>query len=246
MTIVTLPLHSTEAMDTYRREAEADERRRAAYQAKTAKELAQRQQQQPIDWNAWWAAIDARIVEHIRAHDDYVANEMGAVIAEERKDIREHLAKEVTGLRREFEAKLAEAAERLTTISEKLRIAGWVDSEFVAQALKELRQAFERALDEKERSFDAKLAALAERLKAVPGRLPPVKIWREGWVVYEGEVASFDGSLWQAQRDTGQRPGSSDWVCVARAGRNGTDGADGAEPKPRGVYDTTGHRLLPG
>jgi len=226
------------SLEEFKREADADEARRAAYQAQQAKDLALRQQQQrqpSVDWNAWWAAVDARIVAHIRAHDDYVANEMGAVIAAERKDMRGHVAERVMELHREFEPKLAAEEERLGTISEKLRVARWVDSEFIAQALTELRQAFERALEEKERSFEARLAALAEHLKAVPGRLPPVKIWREGCVVYEGEVASFEGSLWQAQRDTGQRPSGSDWVCVARAG---LDGADGAEPKPCGVYDT--------
>jgi transcription elongation GreA/GreB family factor len=54
---------------------------------------------------------------------------MGAVIAAERKDMRDLVAERVTELRREFEPKLAAAEKRLGTISEKLRIAEWVDSE---------------------------------------------------------------------------------------------------------------------
>jgi hypothetical protein len=63
--------------------------------------------------------------------------------------------------------------------------------------------------------LEAKLAGMEERLKSVPGRLPPVKVWSKGCVTYEGEFASFDGSLWQAREDTGERPGGGDWVCVA-------------------------------
>jgi hypothetical protein len=65
-----------------------------------------------------------------------------------------------------------------------------------------------------------------------------LKIWYEGCVAYEGEVASFEGSLRQAQRDAGQCPGGDHWLCVARAGRDGLDSTDGADTNPRGVYDT--------
>ena len=58
--------------------------------------------------------------------------------------------------------------------------------------------------------LEAKLAALEERLKRVPGRLPPVKVWCPESVVYEGEIASWDGSLFQARKDTRQRPGGDD------------------------------------
>ena len=39
------------------------------------------------------------------------------------------------------------------------------------------------------------------------------------------------GACWQALTDTAQRPGSEDWVLIARAGR------DGASMTPRGEFD---------
>ena len=39
------------------------------------------------------------------------------------------------------------------------------------------------------------------------------------------------GSLYQARKDTAQAPGGSDWVCVARHGR------DAITPTVRGAYD---------
>jgi hypothetical protein len=47
----------------------------------------------------------------------------------------------------------------------------------------ERRQEFTAAFDEMRGSFDTKLATLEERLKAVPGRLPPVKTWGPETVV---------------------------------------------------------------
>jgi hypothetical protein len=84
---------------------------------------------------------------------------------------------------------------------------------------------------ELETAFDAKLAAAEERLRSTAGKLPMVKIWREGCVTYEGELASFDGSLWQARMDTGERPGGKTWVCIARAAR------DASSVNPRGEFD---------
>jgi hypothetical protein len=87
-----------------------------------------------------------------------------------------------------------------------------------------LREELKRAIDELVAALGAELAALERRLKGVPGRLPVAKIWRQESVTYEGEVVSYDGSLYQARKDTAQVPGGSDWICVARAGRNGCDG----------------------
>jgi hypothetical protein len=92
-------------------------------------------------------------------------------------------------------------------------------SEFRATLRKEIKQA----VAEVQRTFDEKLAALELRLKSVPGRLPPVKVWRPETVVYEGEIASYEGSLYQARKDSAQTPGGSDYVCVARAGRDDRD-----------------------
>src|SRR5262249_15980504 len=40
----------------------------------------------------------------------------------------------------------------------------------------------------------------------------------------------YDGSLYQALKDTAQVPGGSDWICLALAGR------DGVTPDVRGTY----------
>src|SRR5215471_13509946 len=104
----------------------------------------------------------------------------------------------------------------------------------IAQERQSARNEFKACDEEMQRAFEAKLAALEERVKAVPSRLPVVKIWCQESVTYEGEVVSYDGSLYQARKDTAQSPGGSDWVCVARAGR---DGCDGLTPNVCGTFD---------
>lgn len=64
------------------------------------------------------------------------------------------------------------------------------------------------------------------------GSLPIVKIWQEG-VHYANEVVTFDGSTFQAVRDTGRAPPHDDWRPLARAGR---DGSDGRSFNVRGTY----------
>lgn len=65
------------------------------------------------------------------------------------------------------------------------------------------------------------------------GSLAQCKAW-EDRVYYQGEVVSFDGSLYQAQRDTGKAPPHEDWLCIVRAGR---DGADGRSFDHAGLYN---------
>jgi hypothetical protein len=104
----------------------------------------------------------------------------------------------------------------------------------IAQERQSARKEFKAADEEMQRAFEAKLAEQKERLLAVPGRLPVAKIWRQESVTYEGEVVSYDGALYQARKDTAQIPGGSDWVCVARAGR---DGCDGRTPNICGTFN---------
>ena len=49
-------------------------------------------------------------------------------------------------------------------------------------------------------------------------------------VSYEAEFVCYDGSLYQALKDTAQVPGGSDWICLAVAGR------DAITPQVRGTY----------
>lgn len=64
------------------------------------------------------------------------------------------------------------------------------------------------------------------------GALPVAKAW-EDRVYYQGEVVSFDGSAFQANRDTGKAPPHGDWTCIVS---RGTDGADGRSFTIRGTY----------
>jgi hypothetical protein len=114
---------------------------------------------------------------------------------------------------------------------------GITDGDFIqvfAQERQSARKEFKAADEEMQRAFETKLAAVEERLKAVPGKLPVAKIWHAESVTYEAQVVCFDGSLWQARKDTAQVPGGSDWICVARAGR---DGCDGRTPNICGTFD---------
>lgn len=54
------------------------------------------------------------------------------------------------------------------------------------------------------------------------GKLPMVRAWSDG-VHYEGDVVSWAGETYQAQRDTGTKPPSQDWACLAERGRDGAD-----------------------
>jgi hypothetical protein len=102
---------------------------------------------------------------------------------------------------------------------------------FVGGIRAQLRDEFKAAIDELRNSFEVELAEHKERLVAVSGKLPVSKIWCPESVTYGGEVASYDGSLYQARKDTAQIPTGSDWICVARAG------CDGRTPKVCGPYD---------
>src|SRR5262245_24771729 len=121
-----------------------------------------------VDWQAWCAAIDKRVGEHL---------------VNERELITEAVAEAIAMLRREIRDDTPE-------------------------------------------------------LRGPPGRpgqdakLPRVKIWREDTVYYEGDCLAFNGSLFQAQCDTGKSPlFSKHWLCLATAG------VDGRPIRHRGRFD---------
>ena len=62
------------------------------------------------------------------------------------------------------------------------------------------------------------------------GMLPIAKLYEPGAVHYAAQVVAHGGSLWQAQKDTGQAPPHDDWLCLARSG------LDGMSPRVRGTY----------
>jgi hypothetical protein len=104
----------------------------------------------------------------------------------------------------------------------------------ITQERRSTRTEFKAAVEEMRRALEAKLAAVEERLRSVPGRLPVAKIWRAESVTYEAQVVCYEGALYQARKDTAQVPGGPDWICVARAGR---DGCDGRTLNVCGTYD---------
>lgn len=59
--------------------------------------------------------------------------------------------------------------------------------------------------------------------KGAAGSVAGVIEWIDG-VHYEGDVRTFDGSTYQALRDTAKAPPNEDWHCIAAAGRDGSDG----------------------
>lgn len=66
-------------------------------------------------------------------------------------------------------------------------------------------------------------------------RLPVVRAW-EDKVHYTGDVVvdADGGGVYQARCDTGRPVTSDDWICLARAGK---DGHDGITPRLRGGFD---------
>jgi hypothetical protein len=70
-----------------------------------------------------------------------------------------------------------------------------------------------------------------------PGKLPKVKAFKDGAVHYDGEVVTFRGGLYQALQDTATQPHTADWICLAVAGLDGSNGRDGKSLTIRDTYD---------
>jgi hypothetical protein len=223
-------------VETRRREL-AEERER---QAREAREAEEKRQVAANDWygaadrrvhehlqNWLWNAIDERIKQHIELAQKPLVEATGEVLGQFRAALRHEFKHAIEELADEVGVRLAALEERLASNS------SWVDGRIEATLAHE-RDELKRAVEEAQRSFETKLAALEERLRAVPGKLPVAKTWHPESVTYQAEFVCYEGALWQACTDTAQAPGGSDWVCVARAGR---DGCDGQTPNFRGRHD---------
>jgi hypothetical protein len=103
------------------------------------------------------------------------------------------------------------------------RLENELEGRLAPDALHEIKR-------EVESKIESKLEALEQRLKSVPVELPVAQTWRPESVIYQAELVSHEGALWQARKDTAQKPGGTDWVCVARAG------SDAITPVVRGTY----------
>jgi hypothetical protein len=91
----------------------------------------------------------------------------------------------------------------------------------LGQVLADEREKFERKTNEFEIKI-AKLAGAVDVLRGVqpppPAKFPSVKAWTEDVIYHEGDIVTFAGGTWQAQRDTARPPGTKDWICLADAG----------------------------
>jgi hypothetical protein len=231
-------------------ELEFQKRGRELDEERERKARAPAEKQQPAatnDWDAWYAAVDERVrgwfdyyfddaYEQRKENDrrgcyfDMIAKGM----ADLRRQLRAEFTRAVEEQQRAFEAKLAEQREHFLASNSQATWVAWVDDRIKATfgygrdvMLAEVKDVVEGA----QRLIETKLMALEERLRAVPGKLPVAKTWLQESVTYEGEVVSYDGSLFQARKDTAQVPSGADWVCVARAGR------DGLTPNARGAFN---------
>jgi DNA anti-recombination protein RmuC len=159
------------AVERRKREAEAEQ------QARNARE-AEKQQAASNDWYAavdtrvrahfkdWaWAAIDERIdalTQRWWEHEwDVLKDAIGGALGKKAAQVRDELKRAIEEQQRVFEAKLTEQKERLNNSAD--------------EAQGRLREEFRRALEETVASAGAEIAALEQRLKAMPGRLPVVK-----------------------------------------------------------------------
>ena len=227
-----------QAYESRRRENEAErERKRKAVVAEKQQPAA------PDNWDAWYAAVDARVVQLLEQHffngegkgvGGAVIRAIGDALGEIRQQLCDEFKRAVEEQQRAFEAKLAQQNERFLASNNQATWVSWVDDRINATfgygrdvMLAEVKDVVEGA----QRLIETKLMALEERLRAVPGKLPVARTWCPESVSYQAEFVCHEGALWQACKDTAQMPGGSDWLCVARAGH------DAVTPKIRGAYD---------
>jgi hypothetical protein len=189
--------------------------------------------QTPIDAAAWWQQHDQRVYQCIKLWVEQwwepqkrvLIDAVGQVFGEHRASVRET----ITNLK-ERVIRLETTSnfeERFTRLAHEVKRG----SEIPQGELLEKIEALQRQLD------DLKRVAAQPGPQGPPGKdgkLPIVKVFQKDTVYYTGDVVICDGSTYQALRDTGQNVNQADWVCLARAGR------DGLTPTIRGTYDAHG------
>src|SRR5215831_19217287 len=87
----------------------------------------------------------------------------------------------------EISARLEERQERRERGKNRITDGDFIQtmSMVIAQERESGRTEFKAVVEKMQRAFEAKLAALEERLKAVPGRLPVAKTWQPESVTYQ-------------------------------------------------------------
>jgi hypothetical protein len=206
-------------VDKRRREREAERQERRAQEVKKIENRALTEAQ----WTEWFEA-------------KFLASQACHALIEAIGQTQAVLKKE---LRKEYEAKFAAQEARIKGLESQLSL----EAKFFE--LEHRLDARQLDRDESKRESEIKSEVLArieklqrqvDELKKVsaepgpqgppgpPGKLPRVKEYAAGRVHYESDVVLHTGALWQALGDTVHAPPHSDWICLARAGRNGSDG----------------------
>jgi len=163
----------------------------------------------------------------LKAEIEPLKDGIGGAMGTIGREVRAEFKRAIEEQQRSFETKLAEQKERHDDRIE----ASLARERAVGEAQTQLREEVKHAIAELCDAFGARLAEQKEHFLSVPGKLPVAKLWQPESVTYEAQVVCHDGSLWQARKDTAQVPGGSDWVCVARAGR------DAVTPKTCGAFN---------
>ncbi|MHC2292872.1 hypothetical protein [Bradyrhizobium barranii] len=96
-------------------------------------------------------------------------------------------------------------------------------------AVADARASYSDTLIKLERTIEERLGRLRKLIDDKNG--PRIHPFEDGKVHYEGELITYEGSTFQALRDTGKAPSEeSDWICVAAGG------LDGRSPRVKGTY----------
>jgi hypothetical protein len=193
-------------------------------QARKAREAAEKQQAAANNSEAWEHFVDSRVHQWIVAERDFMFDDVAKGLAGLRDKLRDELKRAVEKERRAFEAKLAELRERFLASNNQATWVSWVDDRIkatFAYGRDVLLADVADIVGGAERSFETKLVALEERLKATPGTLPAVKTYRPDTVHYAGHLVVHQGATYQALRDTARAPSHDDWVCLAIAAAMG-------------------------
>lgn len=122
--------------------------------------------------------------------------------------------------------------ERMVAETVERTLAGWArPQDGTSVTLDDVRPTIERAVAD----AVAALPAPEPGKDGAPGKLCMVREWADG-VFYEADVVTFDGAVYQAQRDTGRAPPHDDWLCIVARGAAGTDATD---IEVTGTFDVT-------
>jgi hypothetical protein len=204
-----------------RKEREQRERTRQEREARAAEEKQQRavvekQQAASTDWYAavdtrirthfkdWaWAAIDERIEQWWKLHSEPLKDGIGGALGATRERVRKEFKGAIEEQQRSFETKLAEQKERH---DDRIEASLARERAAAGEAQTQLREEVKRAIEQLCDVFGAQLAEQKEHFLSVPGKLPVAKFWQPESVTYEAQVVCYDGSLWQACKDTAQAP----------------------------------------